>query len=58
MNVIHVFSGADGWYIRIVSANGQTILVSESYTRKWSAKRAARRISAVFGGLEIIETVA
>lgn len=56
MNVIHVFPGVDGYYIRIVSPNGQTVLVSESYTRKWSAKRAARRTSSIFGGLKIIET--
>ena len=54
--VINIFKGADGWYIRLVAPNGQVTLVSESYTRKWSAKRAAKRTSTIFGGLKIIET--
>ena len=31
------------WYIRLVAANGETLAVSESYTTKWSAKRAAKK---------------
>jgi uncharacterized protein YegP (UPF0339 family) len=50
MSVIHVFPGVDGqFYVRIVSVNGQTLLVSEGYTRKWNAKRAAKKLSSIFG---------
>lgn len=53
--VIHIYRGIDGeYYLRVVASNGQIILDSEGYTRKWSAKRAARRISDVFG-LPVLE---
>lgn len=40
---IQVFPGKDGWHYRVRSINGQILLVSESYTRRASALRAARR---------------
>lgn len=52
---IHIFEGLDGFYLRVVSYNGETMLVSESYSRRWNAKRAAKRISSIFGGLTIRE---
>lgn len=31
------------WYVRLKSSNGEILAVSEAYSSKWSAKRAARR---------------
>lgn len=36
--------GAQPWYVRLVSVNGQTLTISEGYFSKWNAKRAARRM--------------
>lgn len=37
--------GAGEWRWRLIAANGQIIASSgESFTRKWSARRAARRV--------------
>lgn len=34
------------WYWRIVARNGEIIATAgETFTRKWSAKRAARRVT-------------
>jgi uncharacterized protein YegP (UPF0339 family) len=36
------------WFYRIVStANGQTMLTSQVYATKWTARRAARRFAAI-----------
>jgi uncharacterized protein YegP (UPF0339 family) len=49
---IEVFTGSDGQhYLRLVAENGETVLVSEGYTRRWSARRAARRLMARFPGI-------
>ena len=54
--MIEMFRGIDGqWYLRIVAANGKTVLDSEGYSRKWNAKRAAKRVSKAFGGLRIVD---
>lgn len=37
------------WYVRLVARNGEIVLVSETYSSKWNAKRAAKRFSKVFG---------
>lgn len=54
MNIVQVFkgSGLQPWFVRLVSANGQVLAVSEGYLTKWNAKRAARKN---FPGLQIIE---
>ncbi len=31
------------WYVRLISANGKTLAVSEAYVTKWNAKRAAKK---------------
>jgi hypothetical protein len=41
--------GEGPWHIAIVGANGETMLPSETYSTKWNAKRAARRVGQVFG---------
>lgn len=43
---IEVLRSMNGeWYWRIVAPNGEIIATAgETFTRKWSAKRAARRI--------------
>jgi len=49
------YEGIDGkWYVRIVSANGKVVLDSQGYTRKWNAKRAAKKAASIFG-LEVVE---
>jgi uncharacterized protein YegP (UPF0339 family) len=46
---IEVFTGRDAQhYLRLVAENGETVLVSEGYTRRWSAKRAARKLQQRF----------
>lgn len=40
---IEVYRGRDGWRWRAVAANGVIIASGESHSRKWNAKRAARR---------------
>lgn len=35
--------GIKQWYVRLVASNGETLAVSEGYTTKWSAKRAAKK---------------
>jgi uncharacterized protein YegP (UPF0339 family) len=51
-SVVQLVKGRDGWFLRLVSANGQTLAVSESYWSKWNAKRAARKN---FAGLRVVE---
>lgn len=43
---LDVFKRADGqWGWRLISPNGQVIATAgEGFTRKWSAKRAGRRV--------------
>jgi uncharacterized protein YegP (UPF0339 family) len=31
------------WYVRLVAQNGEILAVSEAYTTKWNAKRAAKK---------------
>jgi len=48
--IVQYYPGADGqWYVRVVSANGRIVLDSEGYSRKWNAKRAAKRAASIFG---------
>ncbi len=44
--VVQVFkgSGRQPWFLRVVSVNGQTVLVSEGFYSRWNAKRAARKL--------------
>ena len=46
MTVVQIFKGkgAQPWYVRLVSSNGQVLTTSEGYFSKWNAKRAARRM--------------
>lgn len=49
-DTVTVFPGTNGeWFVRLRAGNGQTTFISEGYTRKWSAKRAARRVARMFG---------
>jgi uncharacterized protein YegP (UPF0339 family) len=53
---VEYFPGNDGqWYVRLRAANGQTVAVTEGYTRKWSARRSARRIGQAFGAKVVAE---
>jgi uncharacterized protein YegP (UPF0339 family) len=52
---LEIHRGQDGqWYIRLRAANGEIVLASEGYTRRWSARRAARRLQARFPAIEEI----
>ena len=43
-----IFQGEDEqWVWRLVGANNETICVSEGYTRRWSAKRGAKKARAL-----------
>ena len=56
MSVVHLVRDVRGrYYLRLVSANGQTLSVSEAYFSKWNAKRAARKN---FPGKKLIEVEA
>lgn len=37
-------SGSGEWYVRIKAANGETLAISETYTREDDADRGARAI--------------
>lgn len=52
--VVQIFKGggAQPWFVRLVSSNGQVLSISEGYFSKWNAKRAARRM---FRGVPIRE---
>lgn len=54
---VHIFRGGghQPWYVRLVSANGQVLSISEGYVSKWNAKLAARRM---FPGLPVKEVLA
>jgi len=50
---VELFKGVDGyWYLKLVASNGETLAVSEGYTRRWSARRAARKN---FKGIGVVE---
>jgi len=43
---IEVFKGeSDIWFVRLVSDNGETLMVSEGYDNKGNAERAADHIA-------------
>ncbi len=48
--VVQVFkgSGRQPWFLRVVSVNGQVVLVSEGYATRWNAKRAGRKLGLPF----------
>lgn len=53
---VQIFPGKDGqWYCRLVAHNGETVLTSEGYTRKWNAKRAAKSFARFSSALTIEE---
>jgi len=53
---IHHRCRADGdYYLRLVARNGEILAQSEGYTRRWSARRAARKN---FKGIELVEVEA
>ncbi len=40
------------WYVRLRRVeNGEILMVSEAYTRRWSAKRAAQRMARAFNAV-------
>jgi len=50
-----VFPGRGGqWYVRLRARNGQVFVVSEGYTRKADACRAARRLQLAAYGAAIV----
>jgi len=50
---VELFKGVDGYfYLRLVARNGEILAQSEGYTRRWSARRAARKN---FKGIELVE---
>lgn len=43
------FKSSSHWYVRLRRVeNGEILMVSEAYTRKWSAKRAATKMARSF----------
>jgi uncharacterized protein YegP (UPF0339 family) len=52
VNVVYrfeYFPGTGGWYVRLRRVeNAEILMVSEAYTRRWSAKRAATRMARAF----------
>lgn len=46
------FRGKDGWYLRLVGANGRKVYVTEAYSTKWNAKRAHK---IAFSRLKMID---
>lgn len=56
---VEVFKGQGrilpGFFYRLVSSNGQTLTVSESYVTHWNAKRGARKVAESLG-VELVDT--
>lgn len=53
--VAEPFVGQDGrWYVRMVTEGGMSLIVSKRYRRKWSARRAQRRLKRILPALEIL----
>ena len=56
---VEIFKGKGrilpGYFYRLVSSNGQTLSVSESFTTKWSAKRSARKVAESLR-VELVDT--
>lgn len=51
---LEVFKGRSGeWFVRLVARNGQTVVVTEGYTRKASAIRSARSLRTGVATAEI-----
>lgn len=44
---IQLTKGKRKWFWRVVAVNGQTVLTSQLYTTKWSAKRSARKMAEI-----------
>ncbi len=44
--VVQLFkgSGTQPWFLRLVSSNGRTLVVSEGYFSRFNAKRAAAKV--------------
>lgn len=42
-DTVEVFKSRDGWMFRLRAPNHEVISISESYTRRWSAVRGAKR---------------
>lgn len=42
-------------YIRITAANGETVLVSETYDTWSNAKAAANRVKRIVAGAEVVD---
>lgn len=55
--VVRRTNGTRPWYYRVVAKNGQVILVSETYSTKANAVRAASRFLAVADRLPTLVTV-
>jgi uncharacterized protein YegP (UPF0339 family) len=41
---IHKGEGRHPWYLRLIGANGKTLVTSEGYYSKWNAQRAAKKV--------------
>lgn len=55
---IRFFKGANGeYYFHILGKNGEIVATSEGYTRKWSAKRAAKATERLILTVEIRESI-
>jgi uncharacterized protein YegP (UPF0339 family) len=52
---LEVFSGVAEWYVRLVAANGETMMVSEGYDSKSNAERAAYTVQAEWVATDSIE---
>ena len=56
---IEVYRGKDGqWYVRLRASNGQVVNVTEGYTRKGSALRAANRLPGQVARARVVEVPA
>ena len=41
---VEVYEASDGWRFRAIGGNGEIMATGEAFTRKASAKRAAKRL--------------
>ncbi len=49
-----VYKRANGWYFRLVAANGETVATSEPYSSKDAAMRGTEAVQRAADGAEVV----
>lgn len=56
MRIVLKRNAAGRWYWHLVGGNGEVMAHSQSYSRRWSARRSARKVAGHFADtIEVVE---